>query len=96
MGRLLLTASGAYDERYGTRLVSGARAAALPPGDYRRHPARPGISAQYYGHRPRQSLSQRHPGAAAATVPVVVGLDERRIKCGPVLGGLIHEYHKAA
>jgi hypothetical protein len=25
-----------------------------------------------------------------------VSLDERRIKCKPVLGGLIHEYHKVA
>ena len=41
-------------------------------------------------------LNQRHPSAAAATVPAVVGLDERRIKCKPVLGGLIHEYHHAA
>ena len=34
--------------------------------------------------------------AAATTVPAVVGLDERRIKCKLVLSGLIHEYHHAA
>ncbi len=44
----------------------------------------------------QQSLNQRHPNAAATTVPAVVGLDERRITCKTVLGGIIHEYHHAA
>ena len=53
-------------------------------------------AARYTGHRPHQSLNQRPPNAAATTVPAAAGLDERRIKCKPVLGGLIHEYHHAA
>jgi putative transposase len=52
-------------------------------------------AARYNGHRPHQSLNQRPPNAAATTVPAA-GLDERRIRCKPVLGGLIHEYHHAA
>jgi hypothetical protein len=53
-------------------------------------------AAYYNGHRPHQSLNQRHPNAVGPTVPAVVGLDERRIICIPVLCGLIHRYHEAA
>ena len=53
-------------------------------------------AAHYNGHRPHQSLNQRHPNAVATTVHALVGLDERRITCKQVLGGLIHEYHHAA
>ena len=66
----------------------------LEPGHARRILGE--YAAHYNRHRPHQSLNQRHPNAAAATVPAVVGLDERRITCKPVLGGLIHEYHHAA
>ena len=41
---------------------------------------------------PARAPSQRR----RAAVPAVVGFDERWIKCKPVLGGLIHEYHQAA
>jgi len=53
-------------------------------------------AAHYNGHRPHQSLNQRHPNAVATTVHALVGLDERRIACKQVVGGLIHEYHHAA
>jgi transposase InsO family protein len=46
----------------------------------------------YHLARPHQGLDQRRPGAAADDIRVTAGPVERRDR----LGGLLHEYHRAA
>ncbi len=50
---------------------------------------------EYYNHRrPHQGLGQQPP-APATSLPTAPAAPER-VRCRPVLGGLIHDYHLAA
>jgi putative transposase len=51
--------------------------------DYARH---------YSGWRPHRALDLRQPRSERPTVD----LTQERIKCRPILGGLVNEYERAA
>jgi putative transposase len=52
--------------------------------------------ATYYNHRPHRARNLRPPDCDDITMATTTGLTAARIRRRRVLGGLIHEYERAA